>query len=478
MKTNKIPKILIVDDEYTVLKDLEISLSEKHYALSTASSYKEAIEFLNLTFFDILITDLVLPQNSGIDLIKFAVKKNKIFGSILMTGYSDEMALIEAAHLGVKEILKKPFSDTELFSAIEKILEKQALEEENKRLTEKLKHENLILSQELSKKIKASLEIIGESPRLINALEKARIVAETQINCIIGGENGTGKELLAKYIHQNGPRKENPFVEVNCAALSPTLFEAELFGHKKGAFTNANESRAGFFEVADGGILFLDEITEIPFELQAKLLTAVEYGLIRRVGDTKDIKVNVQVIAATNRNINSLVDDGKLRRDLYHRLSEGLIVLPPLRERGNDIKILLDFYLAKYEQEFNKKANEIPKELWEKIINYNWPGNVRQLTNFIKKWVLFGEDTIIENSMDNIFVEEEEKQGIERVLAFDFIDGTFEELEKAKKLLIYKILDKYNGNKSQAARHLGLTYQGLLKMLKKFEENSESQTAD
>ena len=478
MNKNSIPKILIVDDEYTVLKDLEISLSEKNYELFTAASYKEALGILSDNRLDILITDLVLPQNSGIDLIKYAVENNKIYGSILMTGYSDEKALIEAAHLGVKEILKKPFSDTELFSAIEKILEKQALEEENKRLTEKLKQENIILSQELSKKIKDSLEIIGESPRLINALEKAQIVAQSQINCIIGGENGTGKELLAKYIHQNGPRKDKPFVEVNCAALSPTLFEAELFGHKKGAFTNASESRAGFFEVADGGILFLDEITEIPFELQAKLLSAVEYGLIRRVGDTKDIKVNVQVIAATNRDINSLVDDGKLRRDLYHRLSEGLIVLPPLRERGNDIKILLDFYLAKYEQEFNKKAKEMPKDLWEKIINYKWPGNVRQLTNFIKKWVLFGEDTIIEKSLENIFVEEPEKQGIERVLSFDFIDGTFEELEKAKKLLIYKILDKYNGNKSQAARHLGLTYQGLLKMLKKFEENSENKTTE
>ncbi len=467
-------KILLVDDDEIALQDLQLILSERDYQTDSTTSYKQAIEWLEQKRYDILLTDLMLLEHTGLDLIKFAMKNEKAYGYILITGYSNESAIIEAAKLGVHEILKKPFGEVELFSAIDKILKLQILEEENKRLTERLKKENVILKTELDKKIRTSLEIIGESPKLISALNKAEQIAHYQIHCIIGGESGTGKELLAKYIHMHGPRKNKPFVEVNCASLSSTLFEAELFGYKKGAFTGAGENHTGYFEIADGGILFLDEITEIPLDLQAKLLTAVEQGFIRKVGDTKNIHVDVQIIAATNQNIDTLVSENKLRRDLYHRLNQGKIVLPPLRERGNDIKILLEHYTKKYEEEFSKKAGEISEELWEKIINYDWPGNIRQLTNFIKKWVLFGEDSLEKEEEKILFDEFEEKSSIETFLTFDFIDGNLEELEHAKKLLILLTLKKYNGNKSQAARHLGLTYPGLLKMLKKYVQTDEN----
>ncbi len=467
-------KILVVDDEYLVLTDLKLILSEKNHAVDITSTYENALKKLDENFYDILITDLKLAEHTGLDIIDYAFEKKAIFGSILITGYSDEGAIIKATKLGVREILKKPFSDDELYAAVDKILKLQEEEENKRRLTERLREENEILKQELNKKLKESLQIIGESPKLLSALNKAEQIANYELNCIIGGESGTGKELLAQYIHMHGPRKSKPFVEVNCASISPSLFEAEFFGYRKGAFTNALDTRPGFFETADGGILFLDEITEIPLEMQAKLLTAVERGIIHRVGDTKDIKIDVQIIAATNRDVEKLVENGKLRRDLYHRLSQGFIVLPPLRERGRDIKILLDYYIEKYENEFSRKAKEIPDELWEKIINYSWPGNIRQLTNFIKEWVLFGEDTLAEENEEKLFREASEKTGVKSVLKYEFVNGTFSELEEAKRLLIRTILEKYNGNKSQAARHLGLTYQGLLKMLKKFDATDDA----
>ncbi len=474
---NKKIKLLIVDDDTSALRDMELTLAEKKelYEVDSTAYFEEAKNKLKYKQFDILITDLILLENSGIDLIKLAKQNNSTYGNILITGYSNEAAIIEAAKLGVTEILKKPFSEVELFSAIERLAKMQTLEEENMRLAEKLKKENIILKKELDKKVKTPWEIIGESPKLLYALKKARQIAEYQLHCIIGGESGTGKELLAKYIHDNGPRKHMPFVEVNCAAISPSLFEAELFGYKKGSFTNATENHSGFFEVANGGVLFLDEITELPFDLQAKLLTAVEQKFIRRIGDTKNIEIDVQIIAATNRSLDSLVSENHLRRDLYHRLSQTTIILPPLRERGNDIKILLDYYTKQYEEEFNKKADPMPEALWEKIITYDWPGNIRQLTNFIKKWVLFGEDSLEEiEKEDVLFNEEFGDDEIERILSFDFIKGNFEELEYAKKLLIKTILKKYNGNKSKTARHLGLTYPGLLKMLKKYAQTDES----
>ncbi len=465
---NKV-KILLVDDEKIVTEDLSIMLEGHDFHVETTVSYSEAIELLTIKYYDILITDMILAEFSGIKLIEFATTNKRIFGSILITGYSDENSIIKATNLGVNEILKKPFSSEALLGAIDKILRKKEKEEQKELISKKLEVEKNILIEELNKKVKNSLKIIGESPKLISALRKAEILSKHQLNCLIGGESGTGKQLLAKYIHMLGPRKSKPFIEVNCASISVSLFEAEFFGYKKGAFTNAREAHAGFFEVANGGILFLDEITEIPMEIQAKLLTAVEKGVIRRVGDTKEIKIDVQIIAATNQDVDSLVEQNKIRRDLYHRISQGILILPPLRERGNDIKILLEYYLDLYENEFNKKAKKIDDELWEKIINYSWPGNIRQFTNFVKKWVLFGESTL-ETNTESLFEEEKGVPKPETILTFDFIDGTFSEIEKVKELLINRIIDKYNGNKSRAARHLGITYQGLLKMLKKFNE--------
>jgi DNA-binding NtrC family response regulator len=439
----------------------------RDFEIELVATYDEAINKLKTTFFDVLVTDLKLTKQTGLELINFAKSKNAVYGTILITGYSDEEAIIYANKIGVSEILKKPFTDEELLSAIDNILSKKEEEEEKHRVTEKLQKENLILKKELNKQLKDSLKIIGESPKLLNALKKAEEYAKYELNCLLGGESGTGKELLAKYIHMHGPRKNKPFVEVNCASISPSLFESEFFGYRKGAFTNANENHAGFFEIADGGILFLDEITEMPLEIQAKLLTAVERGLIHRVGDTKEIKIDVQIIAATNHDVEKIVETGKIRRDLYHRLSQGLIILPPLRERGADIKILMEYFKKKFESEFGKKSKAITDEFWEKIINYSWPGNVRQLSNFVKKWVLFGEETFYTDNTEKVFSDIEDKKRIKSVLTFDFVEGTIDELEKAKQLLIMRVLNKYNGNKSQAARHLGITYQGLLKMLKK-----------
>ena len=466
----KVIRILILDDDPVSLENLRLSLQPRGFEVELAFSFNGARRLIDEKEFDIAIVDLKLPYKSGIHFIEEAKKIQPRIKNILITGYSNEQSIIAAIKLGVIDIIKKPYEEAELLNSISKIIDVLNLEEENITLREKLIHENQILKRQTALKYEEDdLVIIGESPEIKRTLLKALSVSATTVNVLIFGETGTGKELIAKYIHKNSERRNKPFIPINCAELSPTLFESELFGYKKGAFTNATESKPGLFEVADKGTIFLDEISEINLELQAKLLRAVDQKKIRRIGDSELRTVDIQIISATNRSQEELISSKfAFRNDLFHRLAEVEINLVPLRERKEDIPLLIDHFKKKFEKLFMKKSKEISKELNERLTNEDWEGNIRQLSNFMKNWCLFGDnisDVEVDKWITNHHINEYSQKFI-----YHFENGNIEEFNKAKKWMVLKILDKYEGNKLQTAKHLGMSYQGLLKMLKSLED--------
>ena len=476
-------KIFIVDDDEFSLENLSLSLSNEKYEVTQTGSSEHAMEFLLNNKYDIAILDLKLQGMSGLDIIEKVKETNKFTKFILITGYSEEEAFIKATRIGVNDILKKPYEEFQLHSTLDKLIHVKRLEEENLLYKEKLQKENEILKTQIDNNFDIDHNImVGNSPLLNEALGKAKMVAEFSINTLIVGETGTGKELLARFVQRNGKRKEKPFVPVNCASLSESLFESELFGYEKGAFTNALQSHAGLFEVANGGILFLDEITEIPVSLQAKLLRVIEDRKIKRVGSTKEIEIDVHILSSTNRNISEAIRDGFLREDLYHRIASTEIVLPPLRERMEDLDSLSEHFYNLYCRMFNKKIREIPTEIKEYILCQTWDGNIRQFSNFIKNYVMFG--TITRSTSKIVATEKKKLSHLTTILSnedemieqnknnFMFEKGSLEELEKAKKWLIENALKKFHNNKTLAAKQLGISYQGLAYLLKNTKKNN------
>jgi len=467
-------KVFIVDDDEFSLENISLSLSNEKYEITQTGSSEEALNLLQKNDYDIAILDLKLHGMSGIDIIEKVKDNNKLTKYLLITGYSEEEAFIKATRIGVNDILKKPYEEFKLHSTLEKLLHLKHLEEENLLYKEKLQKENEILKNQLEKNFDDNQNImIGSSPLLKSALEKAESVAKYSINTLICGETGTGKELLARYIQRAGTRKNEAFVPVNCAALTESLFESELFGYEKGAFTNALQSHAGLFEVANGGILFLDEITEIPISLQAKLLRVLEEKNIMRVGSTKEIKIDVQILSSTNRDISEAISEGFLRKDLYHRIAQTEIVLPPLRERKEDIDSLSTHFYDLYCRMFDKEKKVIPKEIADYIKSQNWEGNIRQFSNFMKNYCIFGTITRynvppnkLRNKIDGTSIVDLNLHEN----SFPFKKGSFNELEDAKQWLIDKALKKFSGNRTLAAKHLGVSYQGLAYLLKNSNE--------
>ena len=458
-------KIFIVDDDEFSLENISLSLSSEKYEITQTGSSEEALDLLQKNDYDIAILDLKLQGMSGLDIIEKVKDNKKLTKYILITGYSEEEAFIKATRIGVNDILKKPYEEFQLHSTLEKLIHLKRLEEENIAYKEKLQKENEILKNQLDKNYNDDQNImIGNSPLLKSALEKAESVAKYSVNTLICGETGTGKELLARFIQRNGPRNNEAFVPVNCAALTESLFESELFGYEKGAFTNALQSHAGLFEVANGGILFLDEITEIPNSLQAKLLRVIEDKKIKRVGSTKEIEVDVQILSSTNRTISEAISEGFLREDLYHRIAQTEIVLPPLRERMEDLDSLSTHFYDLYCRMFDKENNGISEEISDYIECQSWDGNIRQFSNFMKNYCMFGTITRYKDPQTKLTNRIDETSIIDSNIkenSFEFEKGSFNELEDAKQWLIEKALNKFNGNKTLAAKHLGVSYQGL-----------------
>jgi DNA-binding NtrC family response regulator len=463
--------ILIVDDDEHALENVSLALTGAQANVLTASSPHKALQIAESTYCHVVITDVKMPGMDGITLAERIRNHHPTTKFIVVTGYANEDAVIRALRLGLHEFLRKPFHNAELLAAVGSLLEQHNLEEENRRLRHRLEFENKQLHATINALATVTTpEIIGSHPMLIHCLGLADTVASVGINALIQGETGTGKELLAQRIHARGPRSEGPFIAVNCAAVSSTLFESEFFGAEKGSYTGSTATRPGLFELANGGVLFLDEVTEIPTTMQAKLLRVIESGAVRRVGGSVDIPIDVQIISATNRPIHTAIVGGHLRTDLYHRLATVDIELPALRDRRTDILSLFTYFLEHYQGQFARNCAMPDKSHMAIIESATWPGNIRQLANVARRWVLFGPEQSLVSLHRDGMAPPTGSDDAHAFMRFTFVQGTFAEIEAAKHDLVHKAMTRYNGNKSAAARHLGLSYPGLLKVLRRMHD--------
>ncbi|MCX7765351.1 MAG: sigma-54 dependent transcriptional regulator [Candidatus Sumerlaeia bacterium] len=448
-------KILIVDDERNIRDGMKWALEgkDKEYEVFTAGNVDDALELARKNNVELIITDLKMPGASGMDLLRKIKSEMPDVEVVVLTGYGTIESAVEAMKLGAADYLLKPINIDELNLIVERALQHKTL-----------RQENLALRQALDEKFGFE-KIIGQSPAMERIFRQIRMVAPTKSTVLIQGESGTGKELIAGAIHYNSPRKDKPFIKVNCGALTPTLLESELFGHEKGAFTDAYREKPGRFELADGGTLFLDEISETIPEFQVKLLRVIELQEFDRVGGTRTIKVDVRIITATNKNLKDLVQQGKFREDLYYRLNVIQINVPPLRERREDIPLLVNAFIKEFAEQNKKPALAISPKAMAALQNYSWPGNVRQLRNVI-------EAAVIMCNADEIqprHLPEEIRQAEESALEEDIIRlkiGT--PLSETEKEVIKATLQKVNGNKAKAARLLGIGRKTLYRKMTEY----------
>jgi len=368
--------ILIIDDEAAQRDILTGYLKKKGYKIFSASSGKEGILITKNNAVDIILSDYKMPDLNGIEILEQVKKLNPEISFMIVTAYGTVENAVKAMRLGAFDYISKPVDLDELDLMIERIIDHR-----------NLKSENQLLKTQLQDRYKIS-SIISQSPKMEVVINVAARVADSKATVLITGENGTGKEVLAKGIHYLSPRKERPFIAVNVPALTETLLESELFGHEKGAFTGADKMRKGRFEIAHGGTLFLDEVGDIPQSIQVKLLRVLQEHKFERVGGTDQIKVDVRIIAATNKNLEQKIKDSTFREDLFYRLNVVSIKIPPLRERKEDIIPMIESFVEKFSKENNKEKLEISKEAADILMRYNFPGNVRELENIIERAVV------------------------------------------------------------------------------------------
>jgi two-component system, NtrC family, response regulator AtoC len=380
----RVEKILIVDDEELICRFLAEALSRQNYAADTAKNGREALTLLKKNAYELLITDMKMPDMNGLDLLRKAKEIAPMIQVIVMTAFGTIENAVEAMRSGAFNYILKPFTPDTIEMLIEKV---------NQHLS--LVHENIYLREEISSK-RMPYRLIAESPVMKKILAEAVQIAKSQANVLIHGESGTGKEVVAAAIHSHSLRAENPYVRVNCAAIPDTLIESEFFGHEKGAFTGANQKRAGRFELADKGTLLLDEVTEIPIALQPKLLRVIQEQEFERVGGTKPLAVDVRLISTSNRNLKEAIQEKIFREDLYYRLNVIPIHLPPLRERKEDILPLTAYFIEKFCLENKKQIKNLTKNAEKKLLNYPWPGNIRELANVLERVVVLDFSTKIE----------------------------------------------------------------------------------
>jgi DNA-binding NtrC family response regulator len=443
------PSVLVVDDERTLARSIKAYLSESGYDAEVAGDAEHALDLLDKLRPDVVFADLRLPGMSGITLMQRIHEFDKAIPVIIMTAFGTIEGAVEAVKLGAFDYLKKPVDLEEL-----KLLADRARE------TSLLKHE---LSYH-RKRAAADLhfaQLIGESPPMRAVLDRARQVAalgETP-PVLITGETGTGKGLLARTIHASGRLAAKPFIELTCTALPANLIEAELFGYERGAFTDAKESKIGLFEAAEGGTLFLDEVGDVEVSLQGKLLRAVEEGVVRRVGGLRDRKVNVHIIAATNRDLERDAQTGAFRKDLFFRLAVIVLHLPPLRDRGQDVILLADRFLSRFTAKYGKDVRGIDPDARAAMLAYPWPGNVRELSHVIERAVLWSQGGMLESKHLSL---------MSSVDASSSLPGNGVDLSQLERSLIEQALRESAGNQTKAAQRLGISRDTLRYRLKKF----------
>jgi len=424
--------ILVVDDTPGTLEVIQRSLTAEGYTSYTAANAVDALKLLEGTPVDLVITDLKMPKISGIDLIRHVRDNYKDTEVMMITGYATVESAVEAVKSGAQEYLAKPFTDNELFAAVRRVLDKLRQRRE--------------ASTKPAQKAAGAYGIIGESREMQRVFAAIRKASSTAATALITGESGSGKELVARAIHYNSVRASAPFVPVNCGGIPESLLESELFGYVKGAFTGAQETRAGFFQTADGGTIFLDEIGETSMAMQVKLLRVLQDKDVRMVGDSRPRKVDVRIIAATNKNLLDLIQRRVFREELYYRINVVTIEIPPLRSRGNDIALLVRHFAEKFAGELGKAVPRFSEKALEAIQNYAWPGNARELENMIQRIVVMSDDEIVE-------IPDLPPLARFSALRSTGVNRTLAEVEADH---IRNVLANAGGNKTRAAQILGI----------------------
>ena len=442
-KSNKKEHILVVDDASQTLEVIQRNLTLEGYIVFTATGVGEAIGILESTPIDLVITDLKMPKASGMDLIRHVREHFEDTEIMMITGYATIEGAVEAVKLGAEEYLTKPFTDKELLSAVKRSL--------NKLRTNKIGNGKSSIGAE------AKYGLLGDSKKMLEVYRAISKVATISTNVLITGESGTGKELVARAIHYNSKRSSAPFIPVNCGGIPESLLESELFGYIKGAFTGANVTRAGFFQTADGGTIFLDEVSETSLSMQVKLLRVLQDKEVCMVGANRTQRVDVRVLAATNKDLLSQVKKEAFREDLFFRLNVINIRVPPLRERREDISQLVDYFANKYAKEFGKVSPEFSDKALNIFENYNWPGNVRELENVIQRLIVMADDKLMDVS------------DLPSLMRFSALReaGFTRTLAEVEAEYIRNVLSSVEGNKAKAARILGIDRKTLREKLKK-----------
>lgn len=443
-------KILIADDEKNMIWALKKALENEEYKIFTASNGEEAVNKVKAVEPDLVLLDLRMPQKDGME----ALKEIKIFDPkvpvIMLTAHGTMESAVEAMKIGALDYLSKPFDVEELKIQIRKALEIRGMKDHIELLTEELKN-------------KTGKVIVGNSIKMKQVFDLVDRVAKSNATVLITGESGTGKELIANAIHFNSDRKEKPYIKVNCGAIPETLVESELFGHEKGAFTGAVSSKPGRFERADGGTIFLDEVGELIPAVQVKLLRTLQEKEIERVGGTDTVKVDVRVLAATNKDLKKMVEEGTFREDLYYRLNVIPIELPALRERRDDIPELIDYFITKFSKEMAKNKLEISKDALNILVSYDWKGNIRELENVIERLVILSK----ENSIDVENLPKEIQNQDSLMKQFELPEDGIN-LEEVEKSLILQALKLSENNQTRAAQLLGITRHTLIYRMDKY----------
>ncbi len=450
--------ILLVDDEEELRSTLQESLELSKFHVTTANNAMRAKDAVEKGKFDIAVLDIRLPDGSGLDLLKSFKASDPDMGIILMTGYSQVSSVVEAIDLGADDFLKKPFDPEELLIRIKGLLKKRKLQQEHAKLKQTLRSEQ------------SQRGLIGQSDVIKRLRETTTMLGDSDSTVLINGESGTGKEVLANMLHQSGNRADKPFVSINCGAIPEELLESELFGHVKGAFTGAIRARAGRFEVANGGTIFLDEIGDMSPKLQVKLLRVLQERCFEPVGSHQSIHVDVRVVAATHRNLEEEINEGRFRQDLYYRLNVIPLILPALYQRGDDVIILAEYFLNNFNNLKNSQISGITDAATEVMLRYRWPGNVRELQNLVERVTTLKRSGKIDvEDLPSRMLDSTERavQGyrinVDEHNTIDF-KGIVEEFESH---LLTSALERFNWNKNRAAKFLSMNRTTLVEKIKK-----------
>jgi two-component system NtrC family response regulator len=446
-------RVLLADDEESFRRVHEYQLAEAGYDVTSVADGKAALDAFREGLHDLVITDIRMPELDGLELLARLQAISRGTPVVVVTGHGTIETAVEAMKQGAFDFLTKPFPSDHLRLTLERALEFARLRRENRELRRAVEGRF------------AFENLVGSAPAMKSLFESLELAAQTESTVLIVGETGTGKELVASAIHYNSPRRGAPFVTINCGAIPESLIESELFGHVKGSFTDASSDRRGRFEAADGGTLFLDEIAEIPLNLQPKILRVLQSGEVDRIGSDRPRRVDVRIVAATNRDLESMVEDGTFRKDLYYRLAVVPLRVPPLRDRREDIPLLAEHFLRKNVERSGRTGLSLPPEAFALFDRFDWPGNVRELENTIERMVALSREDVL-----SIGTLPAKIRGVDDGPAGSVfrLPPQGVDLEQVEKDLIRQALERHGGNRTHAAKDLGLTRNTLLYRMQKY----------